>query len=259
MLLGQQYHQYEVVVVDCSYDEEIGLLLNEAAAIYPHLRLTRINAQPNYEHSIKLAITVGIKAAAYEHSGLHDGGQLPDLGAMALADGQRIYRGNVVIGYCGIEIRKGFANRMIRLQPARHFGTLPRSGDPRSCLPRHFAQHRLHQEPLLCTQGFQPPEHEHRRRRPVHPDDRHTDECQHHHESPRHRTPDAIRRIGLVARDAQDAHLCIPLLSARGIRTSISFELWSRIALFLTAIASNYSCFRPGGRSFRHSFCCYAC
>ena len=48
-------------------DEEIGLLLNEAAAIYPHLRLTRINAQPNYEHSIKLAITVGIKAAAYEH------------------------------------------------------------------------------------------------------------------------------------------------------------------------------------------------
>lgn len=49
LLLGQQYHQYEVVVVDCSYDEEIGLLLNEAAAIYPHLRLTRINAQPNYE------------------------------------------------------------------------------------------------------------------------------------------------------------------------------------------------------------------
>ena len=29
LLLGQQYHQYEVVVVDCSYDEEIGLLLNE--------------------------------------------------------------------------------------------------------------------------------------------------------------------------------------------------------------------------------------
>ena len=50
-----------------------------------------------------------------------------------------------------------------------------------------------------------------RKRENVH----HTDECQHHHESPRHRTPDAIRRIGLVARDAQDAHLCIPLLSAR--------------------------------------------
>ena len=106
LLLGQQYHQYEVVVVDCSYDEEIGLLLNEAAAIYPHLRLTRINAQPNYEHSIKLAITVGIKAAAYEHMVFTTVDSYPTSERWLSLMAKGFIGGNVVIGYCGIEIRK---------------------------------------------------------------------------------------------------------------------------------------------------------
>ena len=114
LLLGQQYHQYEVVVVDCSYDEEIGLLLNEAAAIYPHLRLTRINAQPNYEHSIKLAITVGIKAAAYEHMVFTTVDSYPTSERWLSLMAKGFICGDVVIGYCGIEPKKGMANRWMR-------------------------------------------------------------------------------------------------------------------------------------------------
>ena len=62
-LLEQDYLQFEVVVVDCSYDEEIGEMLTDIQARYgERMHLTQIKASHHHDHSIKLAITVGIKA-----------------------------------------------------------------------------------------------------------------------------------------------------------------------------------------------------
>ena len=67
LLLGQQYDEFEVVLVDCSYDDEIGEILREKSLVVPNLHVTCIRQQSHHEHSIKLALTVGIKAARYEH------------------------------------------------------------------------------------------------------------------------------------------------------------------------------------------------
>lgn len=114
LLLTQQYHQFEVVVVDCSYDDEISLQLNEMDMQYPHLKLTRINPQPNYEHSNKLALTVGIKAATYEHLLFTTIDCYPTSQRWLSIMAKGFICGDVVIGYCNLEIKKGFANRFIR-------------------------------------------------------------------------------------------------------------------------------------------------
>ena len=44
----------------------------------------------------------------------------------------------------------------------------------------------------------------------------------------------------------------------RGIRTSISFELWSRMLFFLTAIAA-IILLPPWWKIIPALFCCYAC
>ena len=203
LLLGQQYHQYEVVVVDCSYDEEIGLLLNEAAAIYPHLRLTRINAQPNYEHSIKLAITVGIKA----------------------------------VGYCGIEIRKGFANRMIRcnrlatsvrylaaaIRGRAYRGISHNIGYTKSLYFAHKGFNHLNMNigaDDLFIQTIATPTNVSIIMNP-------------------HATVRQMQYGGLGWWHAMRKTLTYAFrYYPRGIRTSISFELWSRMLFFLTAIAA---------------------
>lgn len=106
LLLAQQYHQFEVVVVDCSYDDEISLQLNEMSMQYPHLKLTRINPQPNYEHSNKLALTVGIKAATYEHLLFTTIDCYPTSQRWLSIMAKGFICGDVVIGYCNLEIKK---------------------------------------------------------------------------------------------------------------------------------------------------------
>lgn len=114
LLLTQQYHQFEVVVVDCSYDDEIYLQLQEMTLRYPHLKLTRINPQPNYDHSTKLALTVGIKAATYERLLFTTIDCYPTSQRWLAIMAKGFIGGDVVLGYCNLEIKKGFANRFIR-------------------------------------------------------------------------------------------------------------------------------------------------
>ncbi len=114
LLLNQQYHQFEVVVVDCSYDEEIGQLLDREAMNHSHLRLTRITEQPNFRHGIKLAITIGIKAASYEQLLFTTADSYPTSDRWLSLMAKGFIGGNVVIGYCGVEVKKGFSNHLIR-------------------------------------------------------------------------------------------------------------------------------------------------
>lgn len=114
LLLGQQYDEFEVVLVDCSYDDEIGEILREKSLVVPNLHVTCIRQQSHHEHSIKLALTVGIKAARYEHLifTTQDSYPVSEKWLSLMAKG--FICGDVVIGYCGIEPKKGMANRWMR-------------------------------------------------------------------------------------------------------------------------------------------------
>ena len=113
-LLEQDYHSFEVVVVDCSYDDEIAEMLAEINARYEHMHLTQIKATQHHDHSIKLAITVGIKAARYEHLLLTRADAYPVSNQWISLMAKGFISGDVVLGYCGIEPQKGFANRWMR-------------------------------------------------------------------------------------------------------------------------------------------------
>lgn len=114
LLLAQEYHTFEVVVVDCSYNEEISELLNDIRLRNPLLRLTQIKAQSNVDHSMKLALTVGIKAAQYEHLLLTTTDCTPPSSKWVALMAKGFIAGDVVIGYSGIERKKGVINPFIR-------------------------------------------------------------------------------------------------------------------------------------------------
>lgn len=115
LLLQQQYDAFEIVLVDCSFDEEIAEILAEKKAQYPdQLHVTRFKQQLQHEHSIKLALTVGIKAARYEHLLFTTPDCVPASDRWIALMAKGFISGDIVIGYCGIEQKKGLSNRWIR-------------------------------------------------------------------------------------------------------------------------------------------------
>lgn len=114
LLLTQEFDRYEVVVVNCSYNDDMTELLSEMATYYRHLHVTAIKAQGVTNHSNKLALTVGIKAASYEHLIFTTADSSPASQKWLALMAKGFVTADVVIGYSGIEQKKGFANKIIR-------------------------------------------------------------------------------------------------------------------------------------------------
>jgi hypothetical protein len=113
-LLAQKYDAFEVVVVDYGSGSEVVDTLEVLDALHPHLKTTRINPDNKFKRRRKLALTVGIKAARYPNILFTESFCRPvsDQWLSMMAKG--FTTGEVVIGYTGIEPRKGLANRLIR-------------------------------------------------------------------------------------------------------------------------------------------------
>ncbi|MDD3108381.1 MAG: hypothetical protein PHV49_04125, partial [Alistipes sp.] len=113
-LLRQQYDAFEVILVDCSYNEEISELLALQRLEHPNLHVTAFKQQLPSAHSTKLALTVGIKAARYEHILFTTPDAVPDSDRWIALMAKGFICGDVVLGYCGIELKKNWSNRWIR-------------------------------------------------------------------------------------------------------------------------------------------------
>lgn len=113
-LLAQRYDAFEVVVVDYGSGSEVVDALEVLDSQYPRLKTTRINPDRKFKRRRKLALTVGIKAAQYPNVLFTESFCRPvsDRWLSMMAKG--FTTGQVVIGYTGIEVRKGLANRLIR-------------------------------------------------------------------------------------------------------------------------------------------------
>lgn len=119
LVLEQDYPEFEVVVVnDCSTDhtEE---LLSEMKVSHPNLHFTNIPVNEKFTHGKKLALTIGLKAARYDHVLLTDADCYP-AGKMWLQSmaGKLEGEKEIVLGYGKYERRKGLLNSIIRYETA---------------------------------------------------------------------------------------------------------------------------------------------
>ncbi len=116
-ILEQVYPKFEVVVVnDCSTDhtEE---LLSEMKVRYGNLRYTNIPLNEKFAHGKKLALTVGLKSAQYDHVLLSDADCYPaDKLWLQFMAGKLGGGKEIVLGYGRYEKRKGLLNLIIRYE-----------------------------------------------------------------------------------------------------------------------------------------------
>jgi len=76
-LLAQKHPEYEIIILDDRSDDETYDYLLSIKDKYENLRVLRVDQVPDYIHPKKYAITLGVKAAKYEHILLTDADCLP--------------------------------------------------------------------------------------------------------------------------------------------------------------------------------------
>ena len=115
-LLSQQYQAlYEVVVVYVGADNDFYEELLALRLHYPNLLVTKIQYNPRFPISTKMAINVGIKSARHEHILLTTTDAEPASEQWLEMMGKAFMRGDVVLGYTAIERKAGLVNYLIRL------------------------------------------------------------------------------------------------------------------------------------------------
>jgi glycosyltransferase involved in cell wall biosynthesis len=115
LVLNQEYHDFEVIVVnDCSWDSSQDLL-EELAKQYKQLKVANIKFVDKHEHGKKFALTIGIKAAKNDVLLLTDADCYPTSNQWIkkMMNGQTAKK-DIVIAYGKYEKQKGTLNTFIR-------------------------------------------------------------------------------------------------------------------------------------------------
>ncbi len=116
-VLEQNYPSFEVVVVnDCSEDDTYNVL-GAMMKQYPHLRVSSIQKDPGFTHAKKLAMLIGIKAAANDLLVFTDADCHPesDLWLQNMASSATDTT-DIVLGYGGYTAEKGLLNLYVRYE-----------------------------------------------------------------------------------------------------------------------------------------------
>jgi glycosyltransferase involved in cell wall biosynthesis len=114
-VLQQDYHDFEVIVVnDCSEDNSYDIL-GKYLLHYPHLKISTVSKDPQFTHNKKFAQFIGIKAAKNDILLFTDADCQPEsdkwLEGMTSHFDDKI---TFVLGYGGYLSEKGLLNKYIR-------------------------------------------------------------------------------------------------------------------------------------------------
>jgi glycosyltransferase involved in cell wall biosynthesis len=124
-ILGQQYKTtFEVVLVYVGTSNDFYEELARMRLCYPNLTITKIEYNPRFPISVKMALNVGIKSAHNEHVIISTTSAQPATEQWLAMMGKAFTRGNIVLGYTAIEPASGLKNylmRMSRLQMSMYW------------------------------------------------------------------------------------------------------------------------------------------
>ena len=116
LLLNQNYtNAFEVVVVYVGSDNDFYEELSNMRLRHPNLIVTKIQYNPRFPISVKMAINVGIKSSHNEHLLITTTDATPASDQWLQMMGKAFMRGEIVLGYTAIEQGKGLTNYLIRL------------------------------------------------------------------------------------------------------------------------------------------------
>ncbi|MDE5638084.1 MAG: glycosyltransferase [Alistipes sp.] len=113
-LLGQAYPEFEIVVVYVGCDSDFYEDLVRLRQALPRLTTTKIEYNPRFPISVKMALNVGIKSARYEHIVFTTTDACPASASWIAMMAKGFLKSDIVLGYCGIEPARGFARRFMR-------------------------------------------------------------------------------------------------------------------------------------------------
>lgn len=116
-LLEQDYPEFEVLVVNDFSSDDSDILLEEMKKKYSHLHTFTLSQHLNFFSGKKFPLSLGIKAAKYDHLLLTDADCYPRTNQW-IRHMMSEYDENteLVLGYGGYERRKGFLNILIRYE-----------------------------------------------------------------------------------------------------------------------------------------------
>ena len=120
LILAQAYPHFEVVIVYVGHDVDFFEDLSQLRQSFPQITTTRIQLDPRYPISRKMALNVGIKSAHCEHLIFTSTDAVPQTDRWLSLMAKGFMRGDIVVGYCGVERLKGFANYLMRTWRLMH-------------------------------------------------------------------------------------------------------------------------------------------
>lgn len=116
-VLEQKYPQYEVVVVNDQSNDDSEIVLMQLQLQYPHLKVRHIRHRSHHLRGKKYPLTIGMRAATYNHVVLTDADCAPcsDYWLRKMAAGF-VAGKEIVLGYAPYRKERGWLNRFIRFE-----------------------------------------------------------------------------------------------------------------------------------------------
>ncbi len=118
-ILQQDYPEFEVVVVNDGSNDNTEEVLGKLKAKFLNLRTTFIKADPKFTHNKKLAISIGIKAAQFEHMVFTDADCCVTSDQWLKLMTRKFQRHEIILGYGGYLKKNSFINKLIRYDTVR--------------------------------------------------------------------------------------------------------------------------------------------
>ncbi|GGC19521.1 glycosyl transferase family 2 [Parapedobacter defluvii] len=116
-ILAQDYPAFEVILVNDFSEDETKWLLRDLCAQSPYLKVVEIAEHVRLKHGKKFAVTLGIKAAQYEHMVFTDADCIPQSDQWLKHMGSSFDGGEeIVLGYSPYLKKPGFLNALIRFE-----------------------------------------------------------------------------------------------------------------------------------------------